>query len=540
MDLQQMAALGISVRHPWVDHPYSDRGRYVDQYSSANQYTNISGWGSQVAPGGLPASHLGGRLPAYEYGGAPPRRQLMKFKKKKRRKYRSAEDILRDSARRETPEYVPERNRLRIVGKQKSLSAIYGKNPSLHHVSKRSHTRSPAPARKPTTITHRTRSRTPLGDRLPEYEAREAAKRDAMVKRMREDQSKMKQAADQRAAAAMKETGDFARAEDQRRKIYTDVRRKLYLERQLGDPNSAQAKMLEKQLARGIRLGHIQSRPEDKYVPPSQKKSTRDLSPTRKPTRERSRSPGIVKRIEAAKDAGHQVAMPPPQLSNAEIRKKRVQNLKITKPAARRKEKAKFNFTTTWEKPRERSPGRRAPSPRRDRSEGDRMRAERLKNIQLSKTRPGLTQKEKRRLNLSKALDRDASPGRDKSPRRDRSPDRKRVENARRAAIGKKKKFAKRLDLRDGSKLFSFTDGRQIRVKLNENQMPIPKQKSEKKWRQTQMKILILALHLIGTNQSPLQLQNQPLQLQNHPLQLPQRCQSRKRKSNQLSRLWPQ
>ena len=83
MDLQQMAALGISVRQPWVDHPYTDRGRFVNQYSSSNQYVNISGWGSQVAHGGLPASHLGGRIT--DYGGAPPRKQLLKYKKKKKK-----------------------------------------------------------------------------------------------------------------------------------------------------------------------------------------------------------------------------------------------------------------------------------------------------------------------------------------------------------------------------------------------------------------------------------------------------------------------
>ena len=62
MDLQTMAMLGISVRRPWVDHPYIDRGQYINTYKRANQYSNISGWSSTVAPGNLPASHLGGML----------------------------------------------------------------------------------------------------------------------------------------------------------------------------------------------------------------------------------------------------------------------------------------------------------------------------------------------------------------------------------------------------------------------------------------------------------------------------------------------
>ena len=62
MDLQTMSLLGISVRRPWVDHPYIDRGQYVNNYRRANQYSNLSGWSSMVAPGNLPASHFGGML----------------------------------------------------------------------------------------------------------------------------------------------------------------------------------------------------------------------------------------------------------------------------------------------------------------------------------------------------------------------------------------------------------------------------------------------------------------------------------------------
>ena len=75
-----MRLLGISVIQPWVDHPYTDRGRYVNPYARSNQYVHQSGWSSQIAPGNLPASHL---------GGAAPRRQRARGgrRRKKRRSH---------------------------------------------------------------------------------------------------------------------------------------------------------------------------------------------------------------------------------------------------------------------------------------------------------------------------------------------------------------------------------------------------------------------------------------------------------------------
>ena len=55
-----MALLGISVKYPWIDHPYTDRGSYVDPYKRGDQYTSQSGWSSLISSSGLPASHFGG------------------------------------------------------------------------------------------------------------------------------------------------------------------------------------------------------------------------------------------------------------------------------------------------------------------------------------------------------------------------------------------------------------------------------------------------------------------------------------------------
>ena len=83
MDLRTMQLLGISVIQPWVDHPYTNRGQYVNPYARSNQYIQRSGWSSQIAPGSLPASHLGGTVPARRHG------QKVKRRRKKRERKRA-------------------------------------------------------------------------------------------------------------------------------------------------------------------------------------------------------------------------------------------------------------------------------------------------------------------------------------------------------------------------------------------------------------------------------------------------------------------
>ena len=103
MDLQTMAMLGISVRQPWIDHPYTDRGRYVDQYKRGDQYTSKSGWSSLIASGGLPASHYGGVVPDPYVHIPDPRGRKMYLDERQRRKKRR-----KDRKRRARGEFVQE------------------------------------------------------------------------------------------------------------------------------------------------------------------------------------------------------------------------------------------------------------------------------------------------------------------------------------------------------------------------------------------------------------------------------------------------
>ena len=87
MDLHTMQLLGISVIQPWVDHPYTNRGQYVNPYARSNQYIQRSGWSSQIAPGSLPASHLGGTVPA--------RRRELKGKRRRRKRDKKRAELSR-------------------------------------------------------------------------------------------------------------------------------------------------------------------------------------------------------------------------------------------------------------------------------------------------------------------------------------------------------------------------------------------------------------------------------------------------------------
>ena len=354
MDLEMMNALGITVQRPWVDHPYTNRGSYINAYNRANQYTNISGWSSQIAGGdGLPASH---------FGGAPPKTKQRK-KKRERKERKKSDDPLRGSRER----LPPGGQRLIIEGRDRSayperISAdtinrlsSFGKNPTQAHVKRRSLTRSGTPERVKTVIPDRfrTRSRTPLGERLPEYKEREAKKLQAERDRMRRERERMQEEAEVEMTKARQEPL-AARRKDRDRMWYKDIRRKLYLERMV-DPDSFKAKFYESQIERGVREGRTEPRPGDARPPPGmdaavkQKELRKDLSPVRRspsPLREeRVRSPRMEKRKEAALDAGHSVAALPPQLSNREIANQRMKNLKLdlkpTKPAARREAKRK-------------------------------------------------------------------------------------------------------------------------------------------------------------------------------------------------------
>ena len=79
-----MRLLGISVVLPWVDHPYTDRGRYVNPYARSNQYVQRSGWSSQIAPGNLPASHMGGALGSRQKTKPKGRREAKRKRRRKR------------------------------------------------------------------------------------------------------------------------------------------------------------------------------------------------------------------------------------------------------------------------------------------------------------------------------------------------------------------------------------------------------------------------------------------------------------------------
>ena len=103
MDLRTMQLLGISVIQPWVDHPYTNRGQYVNPYARSNQYIQRSGWSSQIAPGSLPASHLGGTVPARR------REQKVKRRRKKREKKRAAVSRSRGPYKYDPKQFPPAR-----------------------------------------------------------------------------------------------------------------------------------------------------------------------------------------------------------------------------------------------------------------------------------------------------------------------------------------------------------------------------------------------------------------------------------------------
>ena len=210
-----MALLGISVHRPWVDHPYTNRGTYVNQYSRANQYTNISGWSSIVSPGPgpLPASHLGGKP------GGRLRRKKRKQKSKTTR-VRSV-DMLRRSAENLPPGNQP----LRIMGKEQSPMRSLTRSrsprrartpqPKRHKPEKKiPEQREPSakrlkkmPQPKPphlqhvverpkSVITHFTREKSPLGERNPEYVADIKAKEKARAEAYQAERAKQQEAAD--------------------------------------------------------------------------------------------------------------------------------------------------------------------------------------------------------------------------------------------------------------------------------------------------------------------------------------------------------